>query len=212
MSSELWTTVKKKAKSSNKSSSRTTNNNSSKGSDSFANNGNKSKSTKALNKAVIHTNVDFQFGLEDVKKSTAALRKSLFYEEILNMFARSSLIHFDSLFGLGIGNFSSSPSSLLQLALFILLSEQFMSNVTDAFGAESVNRSLYIFDPTMSSDDVAICGTFGISVLTENKRGKHDVIGNTLFFMPHCPYRLYCNLLWQNWNCLHTVYILGNRY
>ena len=32
-----------------------------------------------------------------------------------------------------------------------------------------------------------------------------------LFYMPHCPYRLYCNLLWANWHSLHKIFILGNR-
>jgi hypothetical protein len=32
-----------------------------------------------------------------------------------------------------------------------------------------------------------------------------------LFYMPHCPYRLYCNVLWQNWFHLDRIFILGNR-
>ena len=36
--------------------------------------------------------------------------------------------------------------------------------------------------------------------------------GRCLFYMPHCPYRLYCNLLWANMSCLDELVILGNRY
>eukprot|EP01034_Spumella_vulgaris_P026250 gene26250-32796_t len=42
--------------------------------------------------------------------------------------------------------------------------------------------------------------------------GKYDAVGRTLFFMPHCPYRLYCNLLWQNWSQLSNTVILGNSF
>lgn len=35
---------------------------------------------------------------------------------------------------------------------------------------------------------------------------------STLFYMPHCPYRLYCSVLWTNWEFLDNIAILGNRY
>lgn len=34
----------------------------------------------------------------------------------------------------------------------------------------------------------------------------------TLFYMPHSPYRLYCNVLWRNWFDWDRLLILGNRY
>lgn len=30
--------------------------------------------------------------------------------------------------------------------------------------------------------------------------------------MPHCPYRLYCNVLWSHWHTLDDVCILGNSF
>lgn len=53
--------------------------------------------------------------------------------------------------------------------------------------------------------DVLISQQFGCSVETENKMGKHTIprdsaAGWTLFFMPHCPMRLYSNVLWANWS------------
>ena len=30
--------------------------------------------------------------------------------------------------------------------------------------------------------------------------------------MPHCPYRLYCNLLWENWYNLSNIIIYGNSF
>ena len=59
----------------------------------------------------------------------------------------------------------------------------------------------------------------GICYDPENKRGKYRFTaesnsnsGCTLYFMPHCPYRLYCNILWENWDILDNILILGNRY
>jgi SRR1 len=34
----------------------------------------------------------------------------------------------------------------------------------------------------------------------------------TLFYMPHCPYRLYVNVLWANWHHLENIAILGNSF
>lgn len=34
----------------------------------------------------------------------------------------------------------------------------------------------------------------------------------TFYFMPHCPYRLYCNLLWENWDILDKMCIFGNSF
>ena len=30
--------------------------------------------------------------------------------------------------------------------------------------------------------------------------------------MPHCPYSLYNNVIWKNWNALDTFLILGNSF
>lgn len=46
------------------------------------------------------------------------------------------------------------------------------------------------------------------SSVNESTTNKQDV---TLFYMPHCPYRLYCNVLWRNWFHLDRIMILGNR-
>ena len=78
--------------------------------------------------------------------------------------------------------------------------------------------------------EIAVCESLGIKVVLENRKGKHSAAdlrsigsstkeravvneGLTLFYLPHCPYRLYCNLLWANWNAqaLQNIYIIGNR-
>ena len=83
-----------------------------------------------------------------------------------------------------------------------------------------------IFDPKFSETECEVCRKLGLQVRDHNTRGKHKIGSdrkndgfdlndsvNTLFFMPHCPYRLYCNLLWSNWEkeSLQKLFILGNR-
>lgn len=48
-----------------------------------------------------------------------------------------------------------------------------------------------------------------------NEQGKRRVVhhrNTTLFFMPHCPMRLYSNVLWANWDTLRnrSIIIMGN--
>jgi len=50
-----------------------------------------------------------------------------------------------------------------------------------------------------------------VRVLTTNQRGKHRAEGvPTLFFLPHCPRKLYDNVLWANWSELDSITIVGN--
>jgi hypothetical protein len=70
-----------------------------------------------------------------------------------------------------------------------------------------------IFDPLFSDKECEVCRSLGFMVSDANLKGKHPSLETmTLFFMPHCPYRLYVNLLWANWDNLENVVILGNRY
>jgi hypothetical protein len=68
-----------------------------------------------------------------------------------------------------------------------------------------------MFDPMFDSIEEEVCLKLGFESHTENLRGKHLAKGVTLFYMPHCPYRLYVNVLWANWHQLENVIILGNR-
>lgn len=54
-------------------------------------------------------------------------------------------------------------------------------------------------------------------MLAEDDAGKRRVEerdDKALFFMPHCPRRLYSNLLWANWapDALPRLVVAGNRY
>ncbi|CAM9917215.1 unnamed protein product [Ectocarpus sp. 8 AP-2014] len=90
--------------------------------------------------------------------------------------------------------------------------------------------AMLVFDPTMGEAEKAILAALGCGLL-ENEEGKRcccrccgergsggkagceDVATPTLFFMPHCPQRLYSNVLWANWSsrAMGSIFILGNK-
>ena len=109
---------------------------------------------------------------------------------------------FDHICALGIGSLSSHTSQL-QLAICLCLCDTLLSNGT----------SCSIFDPMITAVDLEVYRSLHLMVITENTKGKQRIAdeGTTLFFMPHCPYRLYCNVIWANWENLQRVYIFGNR-
>lgn len=113
-------------------------------------------------------------------------------------------VKFDHMVALGLGSLTSETSKL-QLVLFLCLCES-LPSIENA-------RHVSIFDPCLSELDRDVYSSLNVPVLTENSKGKHRIAeqGNTLFFLPHCPYRLYCNILWANWDHFDKLYLLGNR-
>ena len=101
---------------------------------------------------------------------------------------------------LGIGRFSSSESAKLQFALAVHLRECLPALRT------------MVYDPGFGALEIAVCKQLEFEVLSENLYGKYGVQRKTVFFMPHCPYRLYCNVLWRNRLRLHDLVILGNSF
>ncbi len=155
---------------------------------------------------------------ETVDKSILAIRKTEFYSDCLAKLIDASNIDtciefkgdlYENMISLGIGNFSESQSSLLQLSFIICISE-------DLGLLESKMKKSMIFDPILNELEIKVCNLYHLAISTENLKGKHEAIANnnkkTLFFMPHCPYRLYCNLLWQNWYKLCDIVIFGNSF
>jgi hypothetical protein len=133
------------------------------------------------------------------------------------------------------------PSALLQLTFAYCLQHELLfatstegeevlpsskaSSVTSSFvgvgvgggaglGAEERSKTHSVFDPVFTENEKAVCTSLGMRVSDVNLMGYHRAVetGRTLFFMPHCPYRLYGNVLWTNWDILPNIFILGNRY
>ncbi|CAM9416300.1 unnamed protein product [Choristocarpus tenellus] len=79
--------------------------------------------------------------------------------------------------------------------------------------------NMLVFDPAMGKGELAVLSRLGCGVIPQNEEGKRCCFGRdkagpcpTLFFMPHCPMRLYSNLLWANWSSegFSSFLILGN--
>lgn len=129
---------------------------------------------------------------------------STYYNFLLQSILGAHNSTFESIIAFGLGNLTSETSKL-QLILYLCLCDSLLAE-----SAAEYNKSIY--DPCISDFDRKVLELLKVPVLTENSKGKHEISRTTLFYLPHCPYRLYCNLLWANWDCFDKMYILGNRY
>ena len=163
-------------------------------------------------------------------KLSAEVEKSGLFLLIVESLGKLNVTHLSEVMSLGIGKVCSSPSSLLQLAMASGFQRQQFTAVAPLDGrnteellstgdhevtkvdSKDIRASFTIFDPMFTAKELKVCETLGFKVSTANLKGKHEAVsGPTLFFMPHCPHRLYINLLWANWNRLDNLIILGNR-
>ena len=100
----------------------------------------------------------------------------------------------------GLGSLLSGPSTFSsrhQLAFLLALK--------DTLSVEVVS-----YDPVFNKQDLYLLQSFGIQTLTGNDYGKRMAASRTLFFMPRCPFELFNNLLWKNWNNLDNLILFGN--
>ena len=146
----------------------------------------------------------------------------------------------NEIFCLGIGKFSSSMTSMYQLCLMMHLRKMMRldyQQLNSTFSADSLNpptedncviddiASISIFEPLFTDVDQRLCVSLNFTICNQNKMGMYSTdsvkrcLDNVskgslvLYFMPHCPYRLYVNVLWANWSeGLDRLCILGNRY
>ena len=163
----------------------------------------------------------------DCRRMSQSLGKSTFFDGMMKEIVNSDFQKCSSIIALGIGQFTSSQSAILQLAMILCIQEESMimsrNDIKKIISKEDMNieseecrhQSHFdckIFDPLFSLKEIEVCSTLGLLVSNENRKGKHSAEDRpTIFFMPHCPYRLYVNLLWENWNNLADIIILGNR-
>ena len=156
----------------------------------------------------VGSSADFSLERDSILKSISECKASLLNSSYFS-FVRASITGqfkadclYDSIVALGIGRISSGTSQL-QLALFICLCE--------SLTASKSPNTCSVFDPIITELDIIVYRELGIPVLGDNSKGKHTATERTLFFLPHCPYRLYCNVLWANWNNMDNAHIFGNR-
>jgi len=133
--------------------------------------------------------------------------------------------YFSTVVCLGVGNFSTSTSSFWQFVLYLCLRKYLLLQsgevetdsiiLHDIFG-EKINEESFLFEPNISEFEKSVCKSLGVHICQQNLFGQYKLptaINNdsVLYFMPHCPYQLYCNLIWTNCTELDRLYILGNR-
>lgn len=115
----------------------------------------------------------------------------------------------------GIGNFEKAYSApMLQLACVLLVQKhlsQYVSSVSvSSPSSHSSNNhptnipqiTIHYFEPLMTPLEQMILEQqfHNVHIISNNERGKRHVTKPTLFYMPHCPMRLYNNVLWANWH------------
>lgn len=163
--------------------------------------------------------------MSKIENSIRCLQQSSLFASTCAAIDSTTTDKFKSIICLGIGNFSTSANCLLQLSLYISLRTKYLDNNESNVQKDSNDNSnnfrtqSFLYDPMLTEIEKSICFQLGISVCEENLHGQYLVSSKdeaidekVLFFLPHCPYQLYCNLLWTNVAELHRIYILGNRY
>lgn len=141
----------------------------------------------------------------------------------------------------GIGNFYTARidkynPSLIQLACIIalrdMITERYKEIVESSskYGKDrselsSNSISLVYFEPFIVPIEREVLLHFDVKIIDKNEQGKRKINTNnrnseilkdcTLFYMPHCPMRLYSNVLWANWSeelIFNRILLLGNSF
>lgn len=134
-----------------------------------------------------------------IKEYASLIIDTEFYRDICRQIQGEQ---FESFVILGIGGFHNKTAQL-QAALAVCLRRDYISSLGTA----------EIFDPIFKAEEINLCRLLGFDPIEMNTKGKITCNNRTLFLMPHCPYRLYCNVLWSNWGAaLAHCCIIGNRY
>lgn len=166
--------------------------------------------------------LDENFNRKDIDRHIAAVRRSAFFlrlKDVIDQERLSTSMQIVTIVALGVGNFTKSKTSIVQFAVLKCLQEYFaaaLSTATNKLTADLTCTqrvlSVTLFDPILTDAEKALCRDYGIEVDETNMKGKVAANKDSLFYMPHCPYRLYCNVLWTNWHQLQHLCVIGNRY
>jgi SRR1 len=129
----------------------------------------------------------------------------------------------------GIGSMTavarSSNNAKYQLALALCLRDALCAGRNSDEAQMQQQCATSVYDPVMTSLDDAVLKALQITVLDKNEQGKRSVASAasssssssssnmTVFLMPHCPMRLYSNVLWSNWGAnLSKMIVIGNSF
>ncbi len=102
----------------------------------------------------------------------------------------------------GLGNFSQTSTTCLEAPLWQL---GFLCCLCDEFLNDT---SVLFFDPVSTAEEKSFLHEqLRIQPLSVNDRGIRPS-NDTLFFMPHCPWSMYENVLFSNWG--NRIMVIGN--
>lgn len=136
-----------------------------------------------------------------IDKTSLALKSTQFYLDMISLIKQTAIsLPISKIIALGLGPFSSS-TSVLQFSLLVSLKNEFTVEHVD------------IYEPRSTTLDEEVANYYNITTV-ENRNGlypnsKEEYV---LYYMPHCPYRLYNNVIWSNWEQLSNICILGNSF
>ncbi|KAK2991675.1 hypothetical protein RJ640_001207 [Escallonia rubra] len=107
------------------------------------------------------------------------------------------------IYALGSMEFNFNPQYQLQLAIALLLRQDF---------AEWIG-GIEVFDPALSPADIIVLKELGCEVLLINEECHRKVNRPTLFYMPYANYCHFGNLLGSNWrpSQINQMIVLTNR-
>ena len=135
-----------------------------------------------------------------------------------NNIFHGSDISVDEIVCLGIGNFGKKLYSvpMLQLACALLLQRD-LDNLLEKNSQQKPRTSIIYFEPMITKvEKEVLCKFDRLLVMNENMKGKHNIPEgkSILFYLPHCPMRIYSNIVWANWgkNIVENAVLLGNSF
>lgn len=161
---------------------------------------------------------DYHLLQETLASCVTALQQTNFYDTLINQLdeilqRQPQLQPFSQIVCYGIGHFSHTTADRFSASLWQLAGLVALRDYLEQTAGQPI-KTLY-FDPSSSpfENDFLSQQKPQIHVLTENERGRRHLHGTpTLFFMPHCPRKLYENVLVTNWEEFPTtlLVIIGN--
>lgn len=170
---------------------------------------------------VIFSKENFFVEMNSLKDSLMSV--SLYSQLIKNLYtiinSKSNILYM-KLIAFGIGDCIHNSVSKIQFALLLLLQDFLIdfvqSNTTSKL--KDCEIQIQIFDPIllnfMNEFDV-VCEYYKLIFLKSNDKAKIQVENDQtmfIYYMPHCPFTLYNNILWSHWYYLDNLLIIGNSF
>ena len=156
-----------------------------------------------------------------LEECIAYLLQTCFWKNLVEALAQDNInnINIGQIVCYGIGNISQTSTtyfapSLWQLACAVAVQRHFDVTAQEHHSPPPPPPPMMmrLYDPCASAVEIHfVRQVLLMTVPEENERGSYPVASSTLFFMPHCPARLYENVVWSNYqNDGNDVWILGN--